>query len=1221
MKNRYILRSKKVTRKFSGGFALFLVLTLLGMSYRPGIAASFHAEARATHNSTVTTQDAGPPVETNGVVFTGGAITIPALGNASPYPSNITVSGLAGVVAVVNVTLTGFSHTNPDDVDILLVGPTGVNAIIMSDVGGTTDAANLTITFDDNAAASIPDAGPLANGTFKPTNIGPGDPFPAPAPAPSTNTLSAFNNTAPNGTWSLYVLDDNAVDGGSITSWSLNILVAARQCGGAITIADSVTPPTPASPYPSTVTISGVGGNVAHLTVTINGFSHTEPDDVDMLLVGPTGARIIFWGDVGGTPTATNLNFVIDDFAASQLPDSSAGFASGTFRPTDQGVTADSFPAPSPCAGTGCYPADAAAPNGAKTFASTFNGTNPNGVWSLYVIDQFSGDAGSIASWCLTITAGPTLARFTSASATASNDGKVNLKWKTGYEIDNLGFNVYRDEAGERVRVNKQIIAGSALVAGQGTAMSSGRNYSWRDDSAKSNSQYWVEAVGVDGTTTLHGPVSPVYSPGKSDFETQSATLSDLSRNGGATDANDITTSGVVIEAGASGQSALKLSVKQTGYYRVTQPELVAAGLSPGVNPRKLQLFEDGNEQPIVVQGERDGQFDSGDSLEFYATASSNSYTDARVYRLVAGSKKGLRVKTAPEANGAGSAESFLFTNELREKNIYYSALRNGDQENFFGAVVAREPVTRTLKLQNVAGSAPDSATLEVSLQGITTASHNVRVSLNGADVGAVIFNGQTASVARIAVSQSSLKEGDNSVQLIAEGGELDVSLTDAIQVSYWHSYAADNNALQFTARAGEKVTIAGFSNSAIRVIDLSEAEKGGVIELTSLVSTNGNGHSVTVSIPGTGTRTLLAFASDQMKRPSAIRADVASDWRQKGNKADLVIITRKDLIPALEPLKAHRESQGLRVAVVDIDDVYDEFSFSNKNPQAIRDFLANATSKWKVKPRFALFAGDASLDPKNYLGAGDWDIVPTKLIDTQFMEAASDEWFADFNEDGLAELAVGRLPVRSAQEMSTVVAKIIGYDNSSPAESLLLVADANDTFNFEGASDSLRALIPSDLKALAISRGTMDDETARAQLLNYINQGQRVINYIGHGNLNVWRGELFTSDDANSLTNSQHLSLFVAMTCLNGYFQDATGESIAEALMKAPHGGAVAAWASTGMCDPGEQGTLNQEFYRLLFGGKLTVGEAAMKAKSAVKDKDVRRTWVVIGDPTTRLK
>jgi hypothetical protein len=93
-------------------------------------------------------------------------------------------------------------------------------------------------------------------------------------------------------------------------------------------------------------------------------------------------------------------------------------------------------------------------------------------------------------------------------------------------------------------------------------------------------------------------------------------------------------------------------------------------------------------------------------------------------------------------------------------------------------------------------------------------------------------------------------------------------------------------------------------------------------------------------------------------------------------------------------------------------------------------------------------------------------------------------------------------------------------------------------------------------------------------------------------------------------------------MTCLNGYFQDPLLDSLGEAMLKSRDGGAVAAWVSSGMCDPGEQATLNREFYRLLFGGGgLTIGEAAINAKSSVTDKDIRRTWILLGDPTTRLK
>lgn len=142
-----------------------------------------------------------------------------------PYPSNIVVSGLSGTITKLSVKLNGFSHTFPDDVDILLVAPNGANAIIMSDVGGSTAVTGVDLLLDDAAASPLPDDGPLVSGTFRPTNIGAGDSFPSPAPTPSgSSALSTFSGINPNGTWSLYIVGDSAGNSGSLAGgWSLII--------------------------------------------------------------------------------------------------------------------------------------------------------------------------------------------------------------------------------------------------------------------------------------------------------------------------------------------------------------------------------------------------------------------------------------------------------------------------------------------------------------------------------------------------------------------------------------------------------------------------------------------------------------------------------------------------------------------------------------------------------------------------------------------------------------------------------------------------------------------------------------------------------------------------------------------------------------------------------------------------------------------------------------
>jgi hypothetical protein len=139
-------------------------------------------------------------------------ITIPGTGTvgpASPYPSNIDVTSLAGTVLDVNATLNGFSHTFPADVNVALAGPGGRQVTLTRAAGDGDDVTNLTLTFDDEAAGPLPSTGPLTSGTYTPS--GPG-------------TLANLNGASANGTYSLFVDDNFSGDSGSISGgWSLEL--------------------------------------------------------------------------------------------------------------------------------------------------------------------------------------------------------------------------------------------------------------------------------------------------------------------------------------------------------------------------------------------------------------------------------------------------------------------------------------------------------------------------------------------------------------------------------------------------------------------------------------------------------------------------------------------------------------------------------------------------------------------------------------------------------------------------------------------------------------------------------------------------------------------------------------------------------------------------------------------------------------------------------------
>lgn len=157
------------------------------------------------------------------------SLSIPDRGPAGTYPSTIRVSGMSGTIARVTVTLVRLSHTNPDDLDILLVGPRGQKVMLMSDAGGSEDVSGIRLTFDDAGAVSAPDKSRLTSAVYRPGNYGSGDTFSAPAPAgPYANTLSVLNGSDPNGSWTLYVVDDQAGNRGSISGgWSLSISTTA----------------------------------------------------------------------------------------------------------------------------------------------------------------------------------------------------------------------------------------------------------------------------------------------------------------------------------------------------------------------------------------------------------------------------------------------------------------------------------------------------------------------------------------------------------------------------------------------------------------------------------------------------------------------------------------------------------------------------------------------------------------------------------------------------------------------------------------------------------------------------------------------------------------------------------------------------------------------------------------------------------------------------------
>jgi Ca2+-binding RTX toxin-like protein len=256
-------------------------------------------------------------------------IVIPDSGPATPYPSTIGVSGLSAVVTDVDVTLNNVTHTFPDDIDVLLVGPQGQSVIVMSDVGGFDPITDRTYSFDDSAANLVPDDTTAPAGTYKPTDsVEAGeenDTFIAPAPAaPYSKQLAAFNGTDPNGTWSLYVFDDAGSDSGDIEGWSLRITVAA---------------PTTAAP-----TITGSAVNNRTLTAHAGATTGASSTSFQWLRCDATGAGCVPIAGATGTTYELTSADIGHRIRVRQTATGSGGVASA-----DSGPTSPVAPDPAPC--------------------------------------------------------------------------------------------------------------------------------------------------------------------------------------------------------------------------------------------------------------------------------------------------------------------------------------------------------------------------------------------------------------------------------------------------------------------------------------------------------------------------------------------------------------------------------------------------------------------------------------------------------------------------------------------------------------------------------------------------------------------------------------------------------------------------------------------------------------------------------------------------------
>jgi uncharacterized repeat protein (TIGR01451 family) len=344
----------------------------------------------------------------------------------------------------------------------------------------------------------------------------------------------------------------------------------------------------------------------------------------------------------------------------------------------------------------------------------------------------------------------------------------------------------------------------------------------------------------------------------------------------------------------------------------------------------------------------------------------------------------------------------------------------------------------------------------------------------------------------------------------------------------------------------------------------------------------------------------------------------------------EYLIVTHPLFRRAAQRIARLKEAEGLATAVVETDAAYDRFSGGVVEPRAVQA-LVRAAAGESGRLGFVLLVGDDSFDPLDHAGRGAPSFVPSLFArDSGWGLVPSENLYADLDDDGRPDLAIGRLPVRTADEAAAAADKVAAQAAALAAvgETHLAVADNSTETDAPFRQEAEGALLwLADGASTRWADLAQGPSAARAALLSGWQEGVKATHYFGHGGLTEWADEqVLTSEDVAALGASWRPTVLFTWACLSQYYLGVDGPSLNESLVLQPGGGALASFGPAGITAPAHQAPLAAHLYRALRDPGLTLGEAIVRAKNATLDerpgaREAVEGFHLFGDPALVLR
>ena len=682
------------------------------------------------------------------------------------------------------------------------------------------------------------------------------------------------------------------------------------------------------------------------------------------------------------------------------------------------------------------------------------------------------------------------------------------------------------------------------------------------------------------------------------------------------------------------------LANTEAGVHEITYAQLAEDGIDlEGLPVDQIGLVNQGAAVRVQVLTQDDSNtFGPGSVIRFVANSIDTLYTDKNIYTLRSGGVVLPIVQdNTPTPTTGRFATSYLASAKYSpQQNYSFSSPDESDPWYAMRILSLGSPVSESINLQlsNVAvggNSGSTKANVKVSLWGATdlpgTNDHLVEIAFNGSVITEERFDGLQEKNVDIDLEQ--VLEGENQVKLTLptqEGFDFDGVNVNEVEVNYPRQFIAQDDRLNFTS---------GFREFFIRGFQPNES--GGIPDIVVLRERNGEIFEVTekrvfcpqeclVIFGGTG-QVENYYVTANVHTPE-IQSMVAPSDITSGN-ARYVIISHPDFIGSagdnlLEGYAQQLQSEIGNVDIVDVEQIYAQFGGHVFDPTAIKRYIQFANANRGTE--YVLLVGGDVYDYRQFENEDATSFIPSLYAATgnNISFAPVDALYVDVDNDLVPDLPIGRLPVRTNQQLSNLLNKYRDFNNRSYRGTALVVADAFDEVQQYDFADDANEISESYLADYEVSQAYVDDlgsRNARGVITDEINQGVTITSFFGHSSTNQWSfNGLFTGNDAANLNNVGRPTVVMQWGCWNAYYVSPNEDSMGHRFMMEGEQGAVSVMGATTLTDANAERQLARlVFARLQQGERL--GDAVTNAKQEYAQDfpdnlDVILGWTILGMP-----